>query len=300
MRLNLLHIAIFLLLTASCGRNGVDVPFSEVHFAISLQQDAQPEAMRLILFDSASGRYAGDANLTGHLEGKVFKSATELRTGQYDGFCYDLDIPDTFIASGKDKSEFYLYTGQVSSDILARCGYAEGTSLHHTPDKVYGAVFTGISAGSGENAYSADAESMVETWSVEIKGTGLQYALAAGTVISGLPTTIHPYNAGADECGDLWTTLSIAGGMVKGSFNVFKGKGAEKQSLVLNILDSKGKAHLFPLDCTALMTEARRNGTMLISPKASINIPEPENAGSEGGFNPTLGDWNHQTGEIII
>ena len=300
MRLNLSHIAILLFLAVSCGRKGADTPFSEVNFAISLQRDAAPEAMRLVLFDSASGRYAGDANLTGRVEGNIFKAATELRTGQYDGFCYDLDIPDTFVASGKDKSEFYFYTEQVSSDILARCGYAEGTPLHHTPDKVYGATFAGISAGNGENSYSAGAESLVETWSIEVKGTGLQYALAAGTVISGLPATIHPYNAGADGCGDLWTTLSIAGGMVKGSFNVFKGTGSAKQSLVLNILDSKGKAHLFPLDCTDLMTEARRNGTMLISPKASINIPEPENPGSEGGFNPTLGDWNHQTGEIII
>lgn len=300
MRLRIPHIAIFLLLAASCGRNRADAPFVEVHFSISLQQDMVPEAMRLVLFDPSSGRYAGDANLTGQLEGNIFKAATELRSGQYDGFCYDLDIPDTFMASGNDKSEFFFYTEQVPSDILARCGYADGASLHHTPDKVYGAAFPDISVGSGGKEYSSEATPLVETWSIEVKGTGLQYALAAGTVISGLPATIHPYNAGADESGDLWTMLSVTGGMVKGSFNVFKGKGASKQSLVLNILDTKGKAHLFPLDCTDLMTEARRNGTMLISPKASINIPEPENPGSEGGFNPTLGEWNQKTGEIII
>lgn len=300
MRPGLPYITFILLLAASCGKNGVGVQSSEVHISITLPGDNAPETMRMATYLSASGRYAGDVNLPGDINGNVFKAGAELRRGTYDAFCYNLDTPDTFAGTGKDKAGLYFYTEQVTSDILERYGYADGKAIFHTPDVVYGASFASITVDGQEVSCSSEASPLVETWTIQVKGKGLQYAQEAGVMLSGLPTTCHPFNADADACGDLWTRLPIAGNQVEGSFNVFKGTCAPKQSLVLNILDSKGKSYLFPLDCTELMAEARRNGTMLISPKASIDIPEPERTDSGSGFEPTLGDWNQQTGEIII
>lgn len=294
------HIALCLVLAVSCGRNSASVPFSEVGFAISLPQGVAPGSMRLLLFEPVSGSFSGESYLSGPTEDNVFTAGTELRNGTYDAFCSNLDAPDTFISAGKDKSGMHFYTESVSSDILARCGYAEGSFLHHTPDAVYGTALQGVSAGGRQTSFTAAADYLVESWTIEVNGNGLRYASSAGAVITGFPAALHPFNASADACGDLWTTLSISGDRVTGTFNVFKGVPAPKQSIVLNILDNNGKPYLFPMDCTDLIAEARRSGTMTISPEAYINIPEPENTGSEGGFQPELGEWNHQTGEIII
>lgn len=300
MRLMTLHIAFLLILAVSCSRDGGDMPFSEVRFSISLPQDSRPDVMRAALFDAASGNRAGDANLSGRVEGNVFTATSSLRAGTYDIFCYGLDTPDTFVSAGKDKSSHYFYTDQVTSDILARCGYPDGTSLRHTPDKVLCASFAGLSVGGEDVKCSAEAGYLVETWTIEVKGNGLRYASSAGTVVSGFPTTCHPFNPSADKAGDLWTGLSISGDSLTGTFNVFKGEEAAPKTLVFNVTDVKGKTYLYRLDCTELVAEARRSGTMLIYPDASIEVPEPENTGSEGGFQPSLGEWNHQTGEIII
>lgn len=299
MRFNPAYLIFCLLPAVSCGQDNAAVPFSEVDFAVSVPQDKSPEAMRLLLFDTATGSFAGDANLNGRTEGNVFKAVTELRSGSYDAFCCNLDAPDTFVSTGRDKSGLHFYTESVSSDILARCGYAEGSSLHHTPDAVYGTVLPGVSTGNRQGCAGA-ADYQVETWTIVVNGNGLRYAQAVGAVISGFPATRHPFNAAADVCGDLWTKLSISGDRVTGTFNVFKGMTDSRQSIVLNVLDNNGKPYLFPLDCTELIAEARRSGTMTINPEASINIPEPEHNGSEGGFQPELGEWNHQTGEFII
>lgn len=300
MRICPLHIALLLILAASCSRNADDLQFRQVNFAISLPEGSAQEAMRMLLFDSASGRYAGDANLTGEMSGNVFSSSPTLRTGVYDTFCYGLDIPDTFVGIASDKSSLYFYTGQVTSDILARCGYDDGTPLFHTPDKVLCASFPELSVGGGPGSFSSAAQPLVETWTIEVKGNGLGYAQSAGTVISGFPTTCHPFNPAADASGELWTGLSISGDKLNGSFNVFKGDDAAVKSIVINVTDVKGKTYLYPLDCTELVAEARRSGSMRIVPEAAIELPEPDHTGSEGGFQPTLGEWNHQTGEIII
>lgn len=293
-------MALCLLPAVSCGRSEAVVPFSEVNFAISVPQEVAPESMRLLLFDPSTGAFAGDANLNGRTEGNVFKAGAELRSGSYDAFCCNLDAPDTFLATGRDKSDMNFYTESVSSDILARCGYAEGKSLRHTPDAVYGTVLAGLSISGQQSESKAAADYLVETWTIVVNGNGLGYAQAAGAVVCGFPATLHPFNAAADVCGDLWTKLSISGNSVTGTFNVFKGVTDSRLSIVLNILDKNGKPYLFPLDCTELMAEARRSGTMTIRPEASINIPEPEGTGSEGGFQPELGEWNYQTGEFII
>ncbi|MCQ2168522.1 MAG: DUF5119 domain-containing protein [Bacteroidales bacterium] len=300
MRSSITYLALFLLLAASCSRNGTGTQSSEVNFTIALPRDSAPEAMRMATYLSSSGSYAGDVNLTGNVDGNVFKAGAELRRGSYDAFCYNADTPDTFAGTGKDKAGLYFYTEKVTSDILERYGYAGDRAVFHTPDVVYGASFASITVDGRELSCSSEASPLVETWTIQVKGKGLQYAQDAGVVLSGLPTTCHPFNADADACGELWTKLVIADNQVRGTFNVFKGTCAPKQSLVLNILDSKGKSHLFPLDCTGLMAESRANGTMLINPKASINVPEPEKTDSGGGFQPTMGEWNQQSGEIII
>lgn len=299
-RFNPAHIVFCLLPVVSCGRNEGSMPFSEVNFVISVPQGVAPASMRMLLFDPGSGSFAGDVNLNGRTEENFFKAVAELRNGTYDAICYNPDMPDTFVSAGKDKSGMNFYTESVSSDILARCGYIEGQSLHHTPDAVYGAVLAGVSPGSHQSGSTASADCLVETWNIVVNGDGLQYAQAAGAVISGFPVTLHPFNSPVDVSGDLWTKLSISGDSVTGTFNVFKGSTDSGHSIVFNILDNNGKPYLFPLDCTETISEARRNGTMTISPEASIVIPKPETTGTEGGFLPELGEWNHQTGEFII
>lgn len=298
---NLLNISICLLLAASCSSDEVVSQSSDVRLSVCLPQDVTPEVMRMSLYGSESESYLGDVNLTGTVSDNMFNSTIQLRQGAYDAFCYNLDAPNTFTNTGKNKSGLYFYTDRVTSDILARCNYADGSAVYHTPDIMYGAEFPGMTVDGHGTECNAEAELLTETWTVIVNGTGLQYAQAAGTVISGLPTTYHPYKSEADACGDLWTALSVSGAQVRGSFNVFKGIPASQQILKLNILDTKGKSYIYPLDCTELMSEARSRGIWTICPTGSIDLPKPDTtANTGGGFQPSLGEWNQQTGEIII
>lgn len=264
-----------------------------------------------------------------------------ISVGKYDMICYNFDTPDTFIRGENDITTLEAYTSEVPASIKAKYKGLEDTDVLYEPDHVIVARDIGLEIvpHTGLLVIETEATTIVDTYYIQVRIQGAQYASDASAILSGMspsnyfglaerevdnPSAVYfnmqksqDLNIREENKDVLCTTFNTFGKIYhnidNGAADSRKGDGTKADDditpedsdlrVTFNVIRTDGKAFDFEINMNDIfMTEnALKRHWLLID--AIIDIPKPEvdpQGGGGGGFNPEVEDWEDQEGEVVI
>lgn len=162
-----------------------------------------------------------------------------------------------------------------------------------------------LEEGDKEIVIEVNAESLVETWKIEIRGVeGVEYISNISAIISGQAASSFLYTGeDSEEAVSVYFTMhtnkerSADGGMILGTFNTFGKKPGVTSDLSLDvsITNTGGETQDLHYDITA---DFQDNPEQLIIIEDEIIIDPPSSIG--GGFDPSVEDWDDVESNIEL
>lgn len=162
-----------------------------------------------------------------------------------------------------------------------------------------------LEEGDREIVIEVNAESLVETWKIEIRGVeGAENISNISAIISGQAASSFLYTGeDSEEAVSVYFTMhtnkerSADGCMILGTFNTFgKKPGVESElSLDVSITNTGGETQDLHYDITA---DFQDNPEQLIIIEDEIIIDPPSSIG--GGFDPSVEDWDDVESNIEL
>lgn len=338
-----------LFVAASCEWRPLEEPSPTVELAVAVELKAvlnvnvsvynefipaakiETEMIRVMFYDPNSHKLVSQAFLSersvrydedGHPV-PVLGGDVNVSAGKYDMICYNFDTPDTFIRGENDITTLEAYTSEVPASIKSKYKGFEDIEVMYEPDHVIVARDIGleITPHTGLLLIETEATTIVDTYYIQVRIRGAQYASDASAILSGMsPSNFfglaerEPQNPSAvyfnmqksqdlnirdDNKDVLCTTFNTFGKI----YNSSGGTKADSDLLVtFNVIRSDGKAFDFEINMNDifLTEDALERHWLLID--AVIDIPKPDDpsGGGGGGFNPEVEDWDNQEGEVVI
>ncbi len=314
----------------------IPVPKIETEMIRAMFYD--PETHKLVsqaFLSEKTERYDEEGRLVPCLGGDV-----NISPGKYDMICYNFDTPDTFIRGENDITTLEAYTGEVPASIKAKYEGLEDTAVLYEPDHVIVARDIGleITPHTGLLVIETEATTIVDTYYIQVRVQGAQYASDASAILSGLspsnyfglaeretdnPSAVYfnmqksrDLNIQEENKDVLCTTFNTFGkiyhNLDNGTSDSRTGTGTKAGDgstpegsdlyVTFNVIRSDGKAFDFEIDMNDIfMTEnALKRHWLLIDSVIDIPKPDTPSGGEGGGFNPEVEDWQDQEGEVVI
>ena len=262
---------------------------------------------------------------------KVFNGTLGISHGDYNFLVYNFDTPTTQVAHLENEESIIAYTDEVPEEVKTK--YTKGKnntkaddtpvisddiSIHYEPEHLIVANEKNVRISPHDTlvVVRTEAFTVVDTYYLQVRVRGRQFASSATAVISGLSPsnriginerTVDPSAAvifdmvqGRDEAlsGENKDVLCAV-------FNTF-GKIPEVTSDLLvtfNIVDTAGNLLQYPVNLDAVFdSELCHLYHWLIIDDYIIDIPDPGNKPNpgNGGFQPQVDDWEEEEGTMVL
>ncbi len=252
---------------------------------------------------------------------QIFSGTLNIGFGNFDLIAYNFDTPTTLVKSESNEDSAVAYTEAVPESVRAKYSFSKSLNLedidiNYEPDHFMVARESNLRVSPHDSLYTiyTTAHSIIDTYYLQVRVIGAQYASSATAVISGLsPSNVFGINSrtevpSAAVAFDIQksTDSNIAGeekNVLCGLFNTFgKIDGIDSDLLVtFNVTDTAGNLLQFNFNLnTVFKTEdAIERHWLLIDDAITIPDPSPQNT-TGGGFEPRVDDWQEQYGEIVL
>ena len=292
--------------------------------------DVNTDMMRVLVYDPTSQKLLTQSFISGKTfdeEGNQVLSGTlNIAYGNYDFLVYNFDTPITQVSGEANEKDILAYTGEIPPAQKYRYSgmtKAEGDpeslmelDMRYEPDHLLVAREHNLRVSPHESVIviETEAHTVVDSYYLQIHVEGMQYASSAMAVISGLSPSNH---IGLDE-RTVDPSVAVAFDLNKSTdprlpgenkdvlcaiFNTF-GKIPEVTSdlyVTFNVIDVAGNLQQFTtsLDRVFKSENAILHHWLLIDETWVIEDPLPDEP-KNGGFQPTVDDWEEEHGEIVL
>lgn len=305
-------------------------------------QKIETDMIRVLFYDPGTHKLISQAFLSEkswHTDSEgnkipVLGGNVNVGVGKFDMLCYNFDTPDTFIRGENDITTIEAYTNEVPASIKAKYKDLEDISVLYEPDHVIVARDIGleITPHTGLLVIETEATTIVDTYYIQIRVEGAQYASDASAILTGMSPSNRFGLAQREEDNPSAVyfvlqkskDLKIKGGnqdVICNTFNTFgriyhdKAKSgakaddsnADKESalkVTFNVIRTDGKAYDFIVTKEEMeeifdSEDARERHWLIINKTIVIEKPDTPPGGG-GGFNPEVEDWQDEEGEVVI
>ena len=295
-------------------------------------EQLDPQMMRVLVYDPDTEKLLAQSFITStdvDEEGnKVFNGNLGISHGNYNFLVYNFDTPTTQVTAENSEASILAYTNEIPSNLKAKylgtkaeTDY-EDMSIRYEPEHLLVANEKDVRISPHDTLVVVEtvANTIVDTYYLQVRVKGLQFASSATAVISGLSPsnhigynerTIDPTAAVVFEMQKA-QDLSLDGDnkdVLCAVFNTF-GKIKETSSnlyVTFNVYDSAGNLLQYSANMDTIFNseEAIKYHWLIIDDSyLVIDIPDPQGGDhpqtGNGGFQPQVDDWEEETGEISL
>lgn len=299
-------------------------------------EQLDPKVMRVLVYDPNSDRLLSQSFIsnteTKENGDKVFSGTLRISHGDFNFLIYNFDTPTTQVTSENTENNILAYTDEISaSSRMALLGGRKvtaeeddpykGTVIRYEPEHLLVANERGVRISPHDSlvVISTEASTVIDTYYIQIRVNGLQFASSATAVISGLSPsnhiglnerTIDPSAAVVFEL-QKGQDMEIAGenkDVLCAVFNTFGKIEQISSNLVVtfNVIDTAGNLLQYTANLDNVFdSELCHKYHWLIIEDAFITIPDPHQGGGgeqagNGGFQPQVDEWVQEVGEITL
>lgn len=290
-----------------------------------------PELMRVLVYDPDTDKLLTQSFISAATideEGnKVFMGSLGISHGNYNFLVYNFDTPTTQVSQENSEQSIIAYTDEVSAAVKTRYlgtkaeEEYEDINIHYEPEHLLVANEKDVRISPHDTlvVVHTEASTVVDTYYLQVRVKGMQFASTASAVISGLSPSNHiGYNIRTID-----PSAAVVFDMQKGQdlsldgdnkdilcavFNTF-GKIDQVSSnlyVTFNVFDSAGNLRQYSanLDDVFKTEEAIRYHWLIIDETCLvIDIPDPGTnppSGGNGGFQPQVDDWEEEEGTMVL
>jgi len=309
---------------------------TESLWAPKLEQ-LDPETMRVLVYDPETNKLLTQSFVTAteyDEEGnKVFNGTLGISHGNYDFLVYNFDTPTTQVTYENDEKNILAYTNEIPESMKTKYTKTKKTkadgdeevdpiedlSIRYEPEHLLVANEKDFRISPHDTlvVVRTEAATVVDTYYLQIKVHGRQFASSATAIISGLSPSnkiglnertedpsagvIFDMQIGRDEAleGDDKDVLCAV-------FNTF-GKIPDINSdliVTFNVIDTAGNLQQFEVDLDPVFdSELCHLYHWLIIEDYVIDIKDPGQGGEgagNGGFQPQVDDWEEEEGTMTL
>lgn len=289
-----------------------------------------PELMRVLVYDPETDKLLTQSFISSteiDAEGnKVFMGSLGISHGNYNFLVYNFDTPTTQVNQENSEQSIIAFTDEVSPAMKARylgtkADDDEDINIHYEPEHLLVANEKDVRISPHDTlvVVRTEASTVVDTYYLQVRVKGMQFASSASAVISGLSPSNHiGYNIRTVD-----PSAAVVFDMEKGQdlsldgdnkdvlcavFNTF-GKIDQVSSdlyVTFNVFDTAGNLRQYTanLDDVFKTEEAILYHWLIVDesclvidiPDPGVNPPTPGN----GGFQPQVDDWEEEEGTMVL
>ena len=296
-------------------------------------EQLDPQMMRVLVYDPVTEKLLAQSFITStevdEAGNKVFNGNLGISHGNYNFLVYNFDTPTTQVTAENSEASILAYTNEISPNLKAKYlgtkaedDYYEDMSIRYEPEHLLVANEKDVRISPHDTLVVVEtvANTIVDTYYLQVRVKGLQFASSATAVISGLSPSNHiGYNERTID-----PTAAVVFEMQKGQdlsldgdnkdvlcavFNTF-GKIKETSSnlyVTFNVYDSAGNLLQYSANMDTIFNseEAIKYHWLIIDDSyLVIDIPDPQGGDKpqtgNGGFQPQVDDWDEEVGEISL
>ena len=291
-----------------------------------------PKMMRVLVYDPRTDRLLTQSFVSNEevdsTGTKVFTGTLGISHGDYNFLVYNFDTPTTQVTSENSENSILAYTNEISPSVKAAYMGTRGkededpyadVSIRYEPEHLMVANKRDVRISPHDTlvVIETEARTVIDTYYIQIRVDGLQFASSATAVISGLSPSNH---IGLNE-RTVDPSAAVVFEMQKGQdmeipgenkdvlcavFNTF-GKINEISSnlfVTFNVYDTAGKLRQYTANLdTVFDSELAHLYNWLIIEDTHIVIPDPHSGQTEqsdGGFRPVVDDWDEKHENIVL
>ena len=296
-------------------------------------EQLDPQMMRVLVYDPVTQKLLAQSFITStevDEEGnKVFNGNLGISHGNYNFLVYNFDTPTTQVTAENNEGSILAYTPEISSSLKAKYlgtkaneEFYEDMSIRYEPEHLLVANEKDVRISPHDSlvVVHTEASTVVDTYYLQVRVKGLQFASTATAVISGLSPSNH---IGTNE-RTIDPTAAVVFEMQKGQdlsldgdnkdvlcavFNTF-GKIHEVASnlyVTFNVYDTAGNLQQYTANMDSVFNseEAILYHWLIVDESCLvIDIPDPHGGDNPsqggGGFQPQVDDWEEEIGEISL
>ena len=289
-----------------------------------------PDLMRVLVYDPQTDKLLTQSFISSteiDEEGnKVFMGSLGISHGDYNFLVYNFDTPTTQVNQENSEQSIIAFTDEVSPAMKARylgtkADDDEDINIHYEPEHLLVANEKDVRISPHDTlvVVRTEASTVVDTYYLQVRVKGMQFASSASAVISGLSPSNHiGYNIRTVD-----PSAAVVFDMQKGQdlsldgdnkdvlcavFNTF-GKIDQVSSelyVTFNVFDTAGNLRQYTanLDDVFKTEEAILYHWLIVDesclvidiPDPGVNPPTPGN----GGFQPQVDDWEDEEGTMVL
>lgn len=301
----------------SCDIYNENIPIPSVNTDMMRVMVYDPVTKNLLTqsFISQKTQENGDQVLSGMLN---------ISYGNYDFVIYNFDTPNTQVTGENNENSILSFTSEIPDALRTRylgtrAGEYENVHINYEPDHLMVARERDLRISPRDTmvVIKTVAQTVVDTYYIQIHVEGMQYASSATAIINGLSPSNHfalnerTQDPTAAVCFEMHKShdFRLPGAnkdVLCAVFNTF-GKIPEATSnlhVTFNVLDVAGNLQQkdINLDMIFKSQDAIEHHWLLIDETWTIADPGQGGGGQDsgGGFKPVVDDWDEINEDIIL
>lgn len=277
----------------------------------------EPEMMRVLFYKPGTTIVAGESyisNISVDSENnRILSGVVGILPGTYEMLVYNFDTRSTMIRNDDHFMTIEAYTDPVIGQSAERfqTRIDESTSILYQPDHI-------VVASSAEeviphhnevHVIETAAESIVETFYLQVKVKGLEYVSSAQAVLTGMvgSNMLGERRPVTEKESAIYFTLNKSDDkgvpVLCNIFNTFGRIAGSTNDLwvAFDINTVDGRVLSMEYDITHLFeTDECKNHRWLLFDEEIVIPPPPSQPGTGGGFEPSVGNWDEEKHDIIL
>lgn len=281
------------------------------------------DVLRVLFYNGAGSRILSEGFITERTvdaEGNdIVTGDVMLAPGNYRVLAYNFDTPSTLIRSEQKWEGITAFTDEIpESKYRSLQGRAlENEHIYYEPDHLFVARDADlyVEAHSNVKVIELDANTIIDTYYVQIRVKNLEYAASATAVLTGLSATntIGDNTRHQEESSALYIEMHKSTDeriedenkdVLCGVFNTFgRIEGVPSDlHITFQALTREGEYAEKTINMTPvfLSEDARERRWLLIEEVWELPVPINPPGGGGGGFSPEVDDWDDDEAIIPI
>lgn len=279
------------------------------------------DVLRVLFYNGAGSRILSEGFITERTvdaEGNdIVTGDVMLAPGNYRVLAYNFDTPSTLIRSEQKWEGITAFTDEIpESKYRSLQGRAlENEHIYYEPDHLFVARDANlyVEAHSDVKVIELDANTIIDTYYVQIRVKNLEYAASATAVLTGLSATntIGDNTRHQEESSALYIEMHKSTDeriedenkdVLCGVFNTFgRIEGVPSDlHITFQALTREGEYAEKTINMTPifLSEDARERRWLLIEEVWELPVPINPPGSGGGGFSPEVDDWDNE--EVVI